>query len=72
MTIPGCSSREVMEETVRVRPDIQVILMSAYSKEMAANSLDFLQIRGFLRKPFQLNELIQLLRSVSIAKAAGN
>jgi PAS domain S-box-containing protein len=63
MTIPGCSSREIIEETVRNQPEIKVILMSAYPKEMVANSLDAPQIRGFLRKPFQLSELIRLLRS---------
>jgi CheY-like chemotaxis protein/two-component sensor histidine kinase len=63
MTIPGCSSREIIEETVRNQPEIKVILMSAYPKEMVANSLDAPQIRGFLRKPFQLRELIRLLRS---------
>jgi PAS domain S-box-containing protein len=65
MTIPGCSSHEIVEEAVRARPDIKLILMSAYSREMAVNSLDAPQIRGFLRKPFQLSELIRLLRSTS-------
>jgi PAS domain S-box-containing protein len=72
MTIPGYSSRKIIEETVRVRPEIKLILMSAYSKEMVANSMDAPQIRGFLRKPFQLSDLIQLLRSASTFKAAGH
>ena len=72
MTIPGCPSREVIAETARVRPEIRVILMSAYSREMAANCLDAPQIRGFLRKPFQLNDLLGLLRSVSTSKAVGH
>ena len=67
MTIPGCSSQEVLTETAHLRPEIKVILMSAYSKEMAASSLARPQIRGFIRKPFQVSELLQLLRGESQA-----
>jgi CheY-like chemotaxis protein len=72
MTIPGApSSREIIEETIRVRPKIQLILMSAYPREMAASALHAPQIRAFLRKPFSLRELIQGLQAALRAKAAG-
>jgi two-component system, cell cycle sensor histidine kinase and response regulator CckA len=61
MTIPGTSSREVLEEVGRTRPSVKVILTSAYSREMAAQSLDAVQVTGFIRKPFQFGELVQLL-----------
>jgi PAS domain S-box-containing protein len=61
MTIPGLSSREVIEEVRRVRPDIKVLLTSAYSREMVTASLDAPQIKGFIRKPFQLTQLVELL-----------
>jgi CheY-like chemotaxis protein len=62
MTIPGASSREVITEAQRIRPDTKVILTSAYSREMATASVDTPQIRGFIRKPFRLDDLVQLLR----------
>src|SRR4030095_6160298 len=52
MTIPGLSSREVIAEARRERREARLILMSAYSREMAANALGGLAIDGFLRKPF--------------------
>ena len=63
MTIPGASSREIIAEAQRLRPDAKVILTSAYSREIAADQLDAAQVRAFIRKPFQLSDLVQLLRN---------
>jgi CheY-like chemotaxis protein len=63
MTIPGASSREVIVEAGKIRPDIRIVLTSAYSRSMAISSLDAPQIKGFVRKPFQIDELVQLLRA---------
>jgi CheY-like chemotaxis protein len=62
MTIPGASSREVVLEAGKIRPDIRIVLTSAYSRSVAP-SLDVPQIKGFVRKPFQIDELVQLLRA---------
>ena len=64
MTIPGPSSREVVVEAVKVRPDIIVILTSAYSREMIAGAIDAPQIRDFIRKPYKFVDLLQMLRNV--------
>ena len=63
MTIPGASSREVVEAAANVRPNIKVILTSAYSQEMIEGSMRAPQIRSFIRKPFQFGELLKMLRS---------
>ena len=63
-TIPGASSREVVSEVAKLRPDIGIILTSAYSREMLMSPLSAPQIRGFIRKPFQFAELVQALRGV--------
>jgi len=65
MTIPGASSREVVEAAANVRPDIKVILTSAYSQEMIEGSMRAPQIRSFIRKPFQFGELVKMLRGSS-------
>jgi PAS domain S-box-containing protein len=64
MTIPGPSSREVVAEATKVRPDINVILTSAYSREMIADAMDAPQIRDFIRKPYQFGDLLHTLRNV--------
>jgi CheY-like chemotaxis protein len=65
LTLPGTPSREIIAEVQRTRPTIKVILMSAYSREVAAHTLDAMQIKAFIRKPFQIDNLIQLLRDTS-------
>ena len=63
MTIPGASSHEVVAEAAKAQPDIKVILTSAYSQEMLTPPLSASQIRGFIRKPFQLGDLVQTLQN---------
>jgi PAS domain S-box-containing protein len=59
MTIPGASSSEVVAEAAKARPNIRVILTSAYSQEMIEGSMSAPQIRSFIRKPFQLDDLLK-------------
>jgi PAS domain S-box-containing protein len=63
LTIPGASSEEVLAEAAQVRPNSKVVLTSAYSEEKAT-SMNGPTIRGFIRKPFRLLDLMQKLRSV--------
>jgi PAS domain S-box-containing protein len=63
MTIPGASSREVVEAAASVQPNITVILTSAYSQDMIEGSMRAPQVCGFIRKPFQLGELRKMLRN---------
>ena len=62
-TIPGSSSREVMAEVRRIRPDIKVILTSAYSGEAVMPSLDAQCTSAFIRKPFSLADLMEVVRN---------
>jgi PAS domain S-box-containing protein len=64
MTIPGALSQEVLAAAVRVRPQIKIILTSAYGEETARTVLNGPPINGFVRKPFQFGHLVRTLRSV--------
>ena len=64
MRIPGGSSQEVVAEASRIRPDSKVILTSAYSEEMVMATMNSPLIRGFIRKPFQIEDLLQMFRKV--------
>jgi CheY-like chemotaxis protein len=63
LTIPGASSREVVVEAIRARPDIRVVLTSAYSEEMIPGALGAPQVCSFVRKPFQIADLVKTLQN---------
>jgi DNA-binding NtrC family response regulator len=62
-TIPGASSIEVVAEAAKVQPAMKVILTSAYSQETLAPPMSGFKVSGFIRKPFQLRDLVDTLRS---------
>jgi len=64
VTLPGVSSREVFEEARFRRPRLKVILTSAYSRETVDASFAGLHVERFIRKPFQIVDLMGLLQDV--------
>jgi two-component system cell cycle sensor histidine kinase/response regulator CckA len=69
VTLPGIASREVFEETQRMRPDLKVIVTSAYNKETVDASFAGLAVEHFIRKPFQLGDIARLLGGVLSGEA---
>jgi two-component system, cell cycle sensor histidine kinase and response regulator CckA len=63
VTIPGASSAEVVAEAAKVQPAAKVILTSAYSQETLSTPISAFGVSGFIRKPFQLGDLVETLRS---------
>jgi DNA-binding NtrC family response regulator len=63
MTIPGAPSHEVAIEAMKVQPDMRVILTSAFGKEIISGSMNASQTHGFIRKPFRIQDLLNLLRT---------
>jgi len=61
MTIPSKSSREIAAEARRIRPDVKIILATAYSQEMAATSFAEVRLDGYLRKPYRIDDLMKML-----------
>jgi hypothetical protein len=51
-----------MAEAANLRPDVKVILTSAYSQEMFSGPMAASQVRGFIRKPFPLAYLEKALQ----------
>jgi two-component system cell cycle sensor histidine kinase/response regulator CckA len=62
VTLPGRSSREVLEEVRRMRPEVKIVLTSAYGKEYVDATFAGLRVDHFIRKPFQLGDLMASLR----------
>jgi CheY-like chemotaxis protein len=68
LTIPGRSSAEVLAEATMACPNnMKVILASAYSEEVAKPMMQTPIVRGFIRKPFELAELLQRVRTVLLS-----
>jgi len=61
ITLPGNPSREVLDEARRLRPEMRVIATSAFSKDVAVETLQG-RVEGFIRKPYRLGDLIDLVR----------
>jgi signal transduction histidine kinase/ActR/RegA family two-component response regulator len=70
ISLPGTPSREVFEEARRLRPEMRVIVTSAYGADVAAASLQ-VRIERFIRKPYSLGNLVDLIRQAVTAADEG-
>lgn len=61
ITIPKVSSRDVFAEAKSLRPEMRAFVTSAYPQEVAATSLQS-PIQHFIRKPYRLAQLLELIR----------
>jgi len=57
LTMPDLSGIEVARELLRIRPGTPVLLTSGYSEEEGVALLEHAGVRGFLAKPFSLEDL---------------
>jgi CheY-like chemotaxis protein len=73
MTLPRMSGREVLGVLRRARPDVKVILTTAYSQDSTLTAIGGQPPWLFIRKPYPLSELINALRRACLHKrgAAG-
>jgi two-component system, cell cycle sensor histidine kinase and response regulator CckA len=62
LTLPHLSGREVLGELRQMRPGVKVIVTTAYNEGSAWKRLYGQQAWGFLRKPYDVSELVELLR----------
>jgi CheY-like chemotaxis protein len=64
LTLPGAPSHEVLAEARRVGRDTKVILTSAYGSNKLDEMLPQMEIDAFIRKPYQLAELVGMVQSI--------
>jgi PAS domain S-box-containing protein len=70
LTLPGRSSLEVLEELQQAQPEAKVILTSAFGWENIDGRLRAFRHDTFIRKPYQLRELISLVRNAILPLAS--
>jgi two-component system, cell cycle sensor histidine kinase and response regulator CckA len=72
MTIPGPPSHDVAAAAAECRPDLKVVLTSAYDEKSVRDAVSATQTYSFIRKPFQIDELVKILRNTrSMGGVAG-
>jgi PAS domain S-box-containing protein len=64
LTLPGMTGREVLEELRQMRPDVKVIITTAYSHDTALKAIGGQQPWLYIRKPYRFSEVTDLLRNV--------
>ena len=62
LALPGLGGREILAEIRRLRPDVKVIITTAYSRETATASLDGYDGWAFIQKPYRVAEVISMLQ----------
>ena len=63
LSMPGLSSPETFEELKKVNPKLPVMLCSGYSEADISESFSGEEIEGFLPKPFDADQLINLVNA---------
>ena len=61
VTLPGIPSPEIFLEARRLRPDLRIIVTSAYSEERVAHMFSGFEGQPFLLKPYRLAEILKVL-----------
>ena len=70
MTLPGKSGPEVYAQLQEIQPRVKVVLTTAHSHQAALNKLMGREGWAFIRKPYQLSDLIDLLQRICSGSAS--
>lgn len=69
MKIPGMDGLEILKKMKEQTPDVKIIMMTAYSELDLINTALSIGALGYLPKPFNIEELINLSKKyISILK----
>ena len=61
VTLPEMSGSKIFDELRLIKPDVNVIVTTAHSRETVTMEFGTREIQGFIRKPYQVDELDQAL-----------
>ncbi len=62
-TLPGMSVRDIYDNIKRIQPGLKVVFTSAYGPETVGAALGGLPLERYVRKPFRLSDLVEVLRA---------
>jgi two-component system cell cycle sensor histidine kinase/response regulator CckA len=62
LVMPGMGGKDTIRKLREVRPDVRVLASSGYSANGQARDILEMNIEGFIQKPSQLSELIEIVK----------
>ena len=68
LTLPGMSGQDVLGEMQRIRPDMKIVLTSAYTRDTAFSSIGKQHLWSYVRKPYRFSEVLSVLRMACLDK----
>ena len=71
ITLPAMSGQQVFERLEQIRPDVKVILTTALSEEVIMGTIGSRRPCAFVRKPYRIMDLVQLIRAAQTQKGTG-
>ena len=63
-TMPDLSGKNLIQELLKMRPDLVTILCTGFSNKIDKNEAEKLGVSAFCMKPLNLPELVQTVRRV--------
>jgi CheY-like chemotaxis protein len=72
VTLPAMSGREVLDAIRGIRPDVKVILTSAYNQDAALTAIGGQRAWAYIQKPYQFSALSALLRDACLERSRLN
>jgi PAS domain S-box-containing protein len=64
VTMPNLTVDEVVQELLRSRPDIPIILYTGYSESISTSRVRGMGVKAFLKKPLTMKSLAEAVRGV--------
>ena len=64
MTMPNMTGDKLLQELIKVRPDVPVILCTGFSEMISEEKSLTLGVKGFLMKPVAIHDLSNMIRKV--------
>ena len=69
LTLPGMSGGEILAHLRKIRPNIKVVLSTAYGRDRAFKDVTDTESVYYLRKPYKIDDLTALLRKVCLEES---
>lgn len=63
LSMPGLSSPETFSELKKINPELPIMLCSGFSEKKISDSFKSEEVAGFISKPFNSDELINLVQT---------
>ncbi len=64
LIMPGMGGKQCLQEILKIDPDMKVILASGFPEKTRTRGAIGAGARGFINKPFKINEMLRLVRKV--------